>query len=76
LRTGTREYTTEPGKEDIPAKGSIRLEISGTMYTSHTVKKVTLRRLTLDEFLSSFTPTGKEYDEYTAKAGAMDPARQ
>lgn len=62
--TGGQKTTwADPGK-DIPAKGSIRVDISFTMRSSPEVKGVRMK-LPENEIIAKFIQfTGNEYQEY------------
>lgn len=63
MSEGSRSYS-EKGKKDIPAKGTIQVPVSFSGRSGVELMSATVAKPTMEEFLSNYKPTGKEYEEY------------
>lgn len=58
----------EKGK-DIPAGGTVKIPFSFTGHAGSSIKAITVKTPSKEDFFKNYTPSGKEYDEYIAKYG-------
>lgn len=62
------KYRTQTGK-DIPANGTVRITSSFTGHAGSDITKITMKELSNEEFMDTYTPVGNEYEAYVKEHG-------
>lgn len=62
------KYRTQTGK-DIPANGTVRIPSQFTGHEGSNLSKITMKELSNEEFMDTYTPVGNEYEAYVKEHG-------
>lgn len=65
-------HSVENGK-DIPANGSVNIPFEFTGRYFPTLKKVTMKEMSVDEFFAAYEPQGREFATYVKDHGHVAP---
>lgn len=61
-------HRVETGK-DIPAHGTVKIPFQFSGHSQSSITKITMKELSNEEFMKTYTPKGNEYKEYVNEHG-------